>query len=74
MNIMDYSMLVGIHDMERENGEDREDQHLHIVRVCILQKGRMISCIDQQVRSRPNIWDLLMELDVQARRRLCAMH
>lgn len=38
MNIMDYSMLVGIHDMERENGEDREDQHLHIVRVCILQK------------------------------------
>ncbi|KAI7874752.1 SAICAR synthase-like protein [Lichtheimia hyalospora FSU 10163] len=32
MNIMDYSMLVGIHDMERENTDDPEDQHLHIVR------------------------------------------
>lgn len=73
MNIMDYSMLIGIHDMERENTGDPEDQHLHIVRVrtCIVGKG--MANIDQ-VCSRLNIWDLLMGLDVQARQHLYVMH
>lgn len=54
MNIMDYSMLIGIHDMERENTGDPEDQHLHIVRVCTCIAGKGMANIDQ-VCSRLNI-------------------
>lgn len=34
LNIMDYSLLVGIHDMHRGNTEGIRDNNLQMIRVC----------------------------------------